>query len=245
MDNDGWGASRREPEPTSGWMASQWMPSGILELLWPPNCQMWGISFLSEWECYQEYFVVWVYVRCCVGGVCRYLICIQTWCRDWDESPRDPGLWAWPTTRGSIWVVSLGERLSIFCLQEGEWITLLVIRRAKCGSHISINYFWLSTFWAHKRIFLIERGLVTSSGHWISGKGHLRASTRQARASVGMIQMVTAPSAPVQNEEQYQLFWGWGMTTHCADTLASFKNADWCIQYEAVQGAVKNEGFGA
>lgn len=28
----------------------------------------------------------------------------------------------------------------------------LVIKRANFGGHVFINYFWLSTFWAHGRI---------------------------------------------------------------------------------------------
>lgn len=158
MDKDGWGASRREPEPASGWMASQWMPSGILELLWPPNCQTWDISFLSEWECYQQYFVVWVCVRGCVGGVCRYLICIQTWCRDWDESPRDPGLWAWHH--------NLGGAFRSFPLGKG-WVYFAC--RKKSESH-----FW----WLEGQSVVVTFPLTISgflhSGHtkgasWLSG----------------------------------------------------------------------------
>lgn len=92
--------------PQCGWPLSE-CPVGF----W--DCQILAISSLSEWECYNKYFVVWVYARC-FWGMCRSLICIQTWCRDWHRSPRDPRCEP-DTMTQDIWVISLGKRMSIFC----------------------------------------------------------------------------------------------------------------------------------
>ena len=183
MDKDDRGASPRESEPATEWMASQWMPSGILELLWLSNCQMLAISSPSWMG------VLWGVFRglgvcqmLCLGCVCRSLICIWT---------RDPGLWAWYHDEWDIWVISLEEKMSIFCLQEGEWITLLVIRRANGGSHVFTNFLAFYVLGTLKdNTSWLSRLLWQVLGQWISGKGHLLASARHGRAPLRMIQMV-------------------------------------------------------
>lgn len=146
--------------------------------------------------------MVWVYIRCCIWDVCSSVMHIQAWCGDQHVSHRHPELRAWDHDLWVISVISLGKRMSIYCLQEGEWIIVLVFKRANCGSHVlpTISSFPLSGHMEGSYL-LVGWGFVRSSCQWIVG-GHLIASARPTRASTRMIQIVSVPKDPVQIKDK-------------------------------------------
>lgn len=194
------------------------------------NCQTWLIISFSEWECCDGHFVFGVVVSHCILGMCRCLIFLHTFCRDGHILLRDSGLGVW---RHDWWTaVFLGERMSIFCLQEGEWVTFLVIRRADCGSPAFITY----------PGYLLA-GHIEGCGVGLCEPWIIEGGARSSQGSSRMIQIEAAPSAQFQmrtkrcepildthvHEQFVEIFGLSDNIVNSVDTFASFQNGEWCI----------------